>query len=228
MPILNIIDDMKHKLLIILLFLPFLVDAQKTIKLFNQKDLEGWYAFEPETGKHVNASELFTVDQNMIRFYGKKAGYLMSMQSFHDFQLTVEFRWNTDTTFVRKSNTKNSGVMYMVPSYTPDMLWPKGIQFQIKEGSTGDFILLQEMTLTINGKKTEPGKSVIAKRFTDAFKPIGEWETLVITSQKGKIRQELNGVLVNEGSDPSVSEGRILLQYEGFPIDFRRVEVVQL
>lgn len=214
-----------HIMLIILLMFPRLVDAQTTIKLFDRIDLEGWYAYETESGKHSNASDLFSVEDHMIRLYGSEAGYLMSEQSFSDFRLTIEFRWNTDTTFIRKNNSKNSGVMYLVPSEAPDMLWPKGIQFQIKEGSTGDFILLQGVTLKINGKETDPGKSVVVNRFKDAINPIGEWNTLVVKTVNGKIKQKLNGKLVNEGSEPSVSEGRILLQYEGFPIDFRKVEI---
>jgi hypothetical protein len=210
------------------LLIPRITAAQTSIQLFNQNNLEGWYAFEPESGRHTHASELFSVEHHIIRLYGDKTGYLMSEQSFHDFQLTVEFRWNTDTTFVRKSNTKNSGVMYLVPSEAPDTLWPKGFQFQIKEGATGDFILLQGVTLRINDKKTEPGKSVVAKRFENAENPIGEWNTLVIISAHDTIKQELNGTLVNEGIEPSVSEGRILLQYEGFPIDFRKIEIEKL
>ena len=213
---------------IVFLLIPALSAAQTTIQLFNHKNLEGWYAYAPEYGKLANASELFSVEDSMIRLYGGKAGYLMSTQSFHDFKLSVEFRWNTDTTFVRKNNTKNSGVMYLVPIETPDILWPKGIQFQIKEGSTGDFILLQEVTLEINGKKTEPGKSVVIKRFDDAIKPDEEWNKLVVTFVKSTIKQELNGKLVNEGNNPSVLEGRILLQYEGFPIDFRKIEIERL
>jgi hypothetical protein len=128
-----------------------------------------------------------------------------------------------DTTYARKSNNKNSGVMYLISSKTRDTLWPKGIQFQIKEGGTGDFILLQDVTLRINGVKTIAGRSVVSPRFEDATNPIGEWNTLVITSINGKIKQELNGKLVNEGDKSSVSEGRVLIQYEGFPIDFRKI-----
>ena len=203
--------------------------AQKTISLFNQNDLKGWYAFEPETGKHKEGLDLFAVDNKMIRCYGKKAGYLMSKKSFRNFKLTVDFKWNTDTTFAKKNNSRNSGVMYLVPKETPDELWPKGIQFQIKEGgATGDFVLLQEVTLTINGIQTQPGKSVVAKRFQEAENPINEWNTLVITSNNGTITQELNGKLVNEGINSSVTKGRVLLQYEGFPIDFRKVEIIKL
>ena len=219
---------MLKRVLVLILLLSSAAFSQTTIQLFNQKNLEGWYAYEPETGKHVDASDLFSVEHNIIRLSGDKAGYLMSEKSFVNFRLTVEYRWNTDTTFVRKNNKVNSGVMYLVPSDFPDMLWPKGIQFQIKEGATGDFILLQEITMTINGEKTEPGKSVVVKRLQDTTNPIGDWNTLVVTSENGNIRQELNGKLVNQGDSPSVSEGRILLQYEGFPIDFRKVEIVKL
>jgi len=223
---------MKHFILFSLLIfslIPLNSMAQKSILLFNQNNLKGWYAFEPETGKHQQGLEIFDVENKMIRCYGKKAGYLITKKSFRNFKLTVEFRWNTDSTFVRKNNSKNSGVMYLVPKETPDELWPKGIQFQIKEGgSTGDFVLLQEVTLTINGIQTQPGKSVVAKRFQEAENPINEWNTLVITSNNGTITQELNGKLVNEGTNSSVTKGRILLQYEGFPIDFRRVEVLKL
>ncbi len=198
-------------------------NAQKRLSLFNQKDLKGWYAFGEVAGKHTNAADLFSVENKMIRMYGAKGGYLMTEESFKNFELTVEYRWNTDANFVRKNNSKNSGVMYLVPAETPDVLWPKGIQFQIKEGATGDFVFLQEVTLNINGKKSEAGKSVVTKRFLDAEKAIGEWNKLVVTSKNGAITQKLNGKIVNAGIESSVREGRVLLQYERFPIDFRKV-----
>ena len=202
--------------------------SQSTVKLFNRKNLTGWYAFEPATGKQTNAENLFHVKNKMIRLYGDKIGYLMSEKSFNNFQLTVEFRWNTDSTFSRKSNKKNSGIMYLIPPETPDELWPKGIQFQVKDGATGDFVLLQNVTLNVNGKQTEAGKSVTSARFADAEKPFGEWNIAVITSLNGKIKQELNGKLVNEGIQNEISEGRVLLQYEGYPIDFRKIIIKEL
>ncbi|MFL9831504.1 DUF1080 domain-containing protein [Flavobacterium sp. ST-87] len=214
-----------YRFLFIVLFLLSQNSNAQRIKLFNQKDLKSWYAFGEEKGKVNHAAELFSVEDNIIRMYGPKAGYLISEQSFKNFKLTVEFRWNTDTKFAKKSNNKNSGVMYLVPAETPDVLWPKGIQFQIKEGATGDFVLLQEVTLNINGTKTEPGKSVVTKRFIDAEKAIGAWNKLEVTSKNGVITQKLNGKLVNKGTESSVTEGRILLQYEGFPIDFRKVNI---
>ena len=212
-------------MIITLVFVSTYTIAQKKVALFNQKDLTGWYAFEPKTGKHVNASEVFSVENNMIRLYGKDAGYLMSLESFDNFQLTAEFRWNTGASFVRKSDNRNSGLMYLVPNEAPDELWPKGIQFQIKEQATGDFILLQGVTLNVNGTKTIAGKSVESKFFKSAEKPVGEWNKIKITVKNGTVTQRLNGKIVNKGTEATVKEGRILLQYEGFPIDFRKVTI---
>jgi Zn/Cd-binding protein ZinT len=204
------------------------MQAQTTIKLFNQKNLKGWYAYEPVSGKQKDASKIFHADKKMIHLDGDKIGYLMSEKSFKNFQLTVEYKWNTDSTVIRKSNKKNSGIMYFVPTTTPDTLWPKGIQFQVKEGATGDFVFLQKVVLEVKGKKTEAGKSVTSTRFEDAEKPFGEWNTVIITSSNGNVKQELNGKLVNEGTQTEISEGRILLQYEGYPIDFRKVVIKKL
>ena len=216
-------NNLYRLLLIAFVISSISTNAQKKINLFNEKDLTGWYAFEPKTGKHENASEVFSVEDKMIRLYGKDAGYLMSLENFENFQLTAEFRWNTDASFVRKSDNRNSGLMYLVPAETADELWPKGIQFQIKENATGDFILLQNVTLNVKGKKTIAGKSVESKFFKNAEKPVGEWNKIKITVKNGVVTQKLNGKFVNKGKESSVKNGRILLQYEGFPIDFRRV-----
>lgn len=203
-------------------------NAQKKVSLFNQTNLEGWYAFDLEGGKQENATTLFAVEHNQIRLYGKKAGFLMSNKSFRNFILTVEYKWNTDESFIRKGNNKNSGVIYLIPNETPDVLWPKGIQFQIKEGGTGDFVLSNNITLEVKGKMVAPGKTVISPRFADVEKPIGEWNTIVIKCKNGKVTQKLNGKLVNKGKQTILLEGRVALQYEGFPIDFRKVEIKYL
>ncbi|MES2517259.1 MAG: family 16 glycoside hydrolase, partial [Bacteroidota bacterium] len=125
--------NFNYRLLIFLILSTLLAtksQGQKNIKLFNQKNLKGWYAYEPVSGKQNDASKVFHTEKKMIRLYGDKIGYLMSEKSFKNFQLTIEYKWNTDSTVVRKSSKKNSGIMYLVPTTTPDTLWPKGIQFQ--------------------------------------------------------------------------------------------------
>jgi Domain of Unknown Function (DUF1080) len=192
--------------------------------LFNGTNLNGWYAFTAEK-KFDNAQDIYVVSDNMIRLHGEKVGYLMSNKSYKNFELTVDYRWNIEKQYHRNDNKKNSGVMYNIPTDTPDVLWPKGIQFQVKEGFTGDFVLLDSVTINVKGTKNAAGKSVTLSRFKDNEKPIGEWNTLLIQSKNGHCLQYLNGLLVNEGTDATSKEGRILLQYEGSPIDFKNIKI---
>lgn len=214
--------------LTLLLLISVNIFAQKAEKLFNGKNLKGWYAFDAEHGKYPKADQLFQSQDGMIRLFGPSAGYLMSKKSYSEFELTAEFRWNIEDGFEHKSTTKNSGLMYLVPETAKDTIWPQGIQFQIKEGSTGDFILLQNVTIVKSGERNEPGRSVVLQKDIAAENTVGDWNEITIRVEDGKITQYLNGRLVNEGQQASVKTGRILLQYEGFPIDFKNIQVLKL
>lgn len=196
-------------------------------KLFNGATFDGWYAYTKK-GTFKNASDVFSLSNGQIRLNGDTPGYLMSVQSFSDFELSMEYKWNTEPEYSRGRGKRNSGIMYNVPASAADMLWPAGIQFQIKEGATGDFVLLNDVTIKSRGVKSAPGKSVVVSRLLENEKPLGEWNQIVIKSYKGKCLQFLNGKLVNEGSEASTVSGRILLQYEGSAIDFRQLSIKSL
>jgi hypothetical protein len=196
-------------------------------KSLSNDGVANWYAYVKDH-KYEKASDVYQFTDSMIRLHGDKAGYLMSNKSYGDFELTLEFRWNMEPAYQRGSGKKNSGVMYNVPDTAHDMLWPAGIQFQVKEGATGDLILLENVTLTVRDTTRAPGKSVAVSRLSEQEKPLGQWNTILIRNIQGKCSQYLNGILVNEGTNASSKTGRILLQYEGSPIDFRNIAVKTL
>ena len=214
--------------LFVFLLLSSALFGQKEV-LFDGKNLQKWAAFEPASGRHDNAEDLFHFKDKVLHLCGKKAGWLMTRESYTNFVFTAEFRWNEDSEhYERKSSSRNSGVMYLIPESAKDTLFPKGIQFQIKEKRTGDFIFLGGITATINGKQTIPGRSVTCNRMLDAEKKIGEWNKMKIIVKDGKITQILNGKIVNQAENPSELAGRIVLLYEGYPIDFRKVVVKKM
>jgi hypothetical protein len=196
-------------------------------KSSNNGNASDWYTYAKDH-KYDNAGEVYQFTDSMMRLHGEKVGYLMSKKSYTDFELKLEYRWNMEPAYQRGTGKKNSGVMYNVPDTARDMLWPAGIQFQVKEGATGDFILLENVTLAVRGETKAPGKSVAVSRLSEQEKTLGEWNTILIRSVKGTCSQYLNGVLVNEGSNASSQSGRILLQYEGSPIDFRHLVIKPL
>ena len=56
-------------------------------------------------------------------------------------------------------------------------------------------------------------------------KPAGEWNRLEVVVTPDRITNILNGVVVNVGTAPSVSRGRILIQSEGAELYVRRVDL---
>lgn len=191
-------------------------------KKISEKD---WYAFTKTSEERARPSEKYDFTDSIIRMYGETNGYLMTYKSYKNFELSIEFRWNIEDNFKKGSSKKNSGVMYNIPANYPDKIWPKGVQFQIKENTTGDFIFLDNITANVNGKLVEAGASVTSAKFESNENPYGEWNKILIKSFNGKITQYLNGKLVNQCTDVSSREGKISLNYEGFPIDFRNIQL---
>lgn len=187
--------------------------------------MSDWYAFTKTSTDRIESSKIYEFSDGIIRMHGENIGYLMTKKSHKNFELSLEYRWNIDEKFNRGNGKKNSGVMYNIPVDSPDNIWPKGIQFQIKENTTGDFIFLDKVTAKVNGKLIEAGASVTSPKFSANENPYGEWNTIVIKSFNGNITQYLNGKLVNECVEASSIEGKISLNYEGSPIDFRNIQL---
>jgi len=62
----------------------------------------------------------------------------------------------------------------------------------------------------------------------DLEKPHGEWNVLELVTQGNNVKQYVNGKLANEGTDPSPTAGKILLQSEGAEVFFRNIKLYPL
>jgi hypothetical protein len=188
-------------------------------KLFNGKDFKGWSQFvDPK--KTVKPDEVWSVENGEIHCKGQVNGYLLTDKEYSDYVLKVEWKWGAEGP---KKGPRNSGVFVHVTG--ADKIWPKGIEAQLMEGNAGDFWLVDNFGLTVDPKRQDPK---VARHYyrmikDDVEKPIGEWNQYKITCQGGKVKLEINGKLVNEGSDAEVTKGKILLQSEGAEIFFRNV-----
>ncbi len=196
--------------------------AQQTELIKNDK-FSG-YAFSKETGKTTPES-LFRIDDGHIIMDAEHAGYLVTKKEYRNFKLKAQFRW-----IVKQGQKpkRNSGLMYYVTKKQEDGLWPSGYQYQIKTNATGDFILLKNTTIVVNDTLCGPGASVGVKHFSEAEKEAGEWNEILIVAKAGVVQQYLNGTLVNEGKDASAQKGRILFQYEGYPIEFKDIFIEEI
>ena len=68
----------------------------KTIRLFNGKDLTGFYSYLDKTGRE-DPLKVFTVQDKLIRISGEAWGGLTTRDAFRDYHLIVEWKWGQKT-----------------------------------------------------------------------------------------------------------------------------------
>ena len=77
---------------------------------FNGKDLDGFYPYVRDRGRH-DPNKVFTVRDGMICVSGQEFGGLTTRDEFHDYHLVVEWKWGERTWAPRKNNTRDSGIL---------------------------------------------------------------------------------------------------------------------
>lgn len=122
--------------------------GQPAIRLFNGKNLDGWYTFLKGKGRNNDPNKVFTVQKRMIRISGEEFGCIISEQEYENYKLIVEFKWGDLTYAPRLGKARDSGVL--LNSVGEDGgssgVWMHSIECQIIEGATGDFIVVGDNT----------------------------------------------------------------------------------
>ncbi len=80
----------------------------------------------------------------VIHISGDPFGYMRTKEIYSDYKLHVEWRWPDEAT--------NSGVF--VHAATPDAIWLKCIECQLKAGSAGDFVCMSGADMTEHKDKS--------------------------------------------------------------------------
>lgn len=200
--------------------------SQEPRPLFNGKDFTGWALHIPHADgadPKTDPKGVFKIEDGVLHVSGEEFGYVITNDEFSDFILTLEFKWGEKRYPPRENAKRDSGVLYHCVG--PDKVWPKSIECQIQEGDCGDFWMVDGTELTVRGDRVQSGR---AAKTMDAEKPKGEWNFVEIICDGGKITHKVNGMVVNEGSDASVTRGKILLQSEGAEIFFRDIKLAPI
>jgi hypothetical protein len=85
--------------------------------------------------------------------------------------------------------------------------------------------------IAIDGKDMQNPSTpfvIIPKKENSSEKTPGQWNTYEIFCNADVIRCYVNGVLQNEGTGATATSGRICLQSEGGPIEFRNIYIESL
>src|SRR5262245_32304807 len=72
-------------------------DKDGVVKIFNGKDLTGFYTWLKGLGKNNDPDKVFTVQDGMIHVSGKTFGGFITEKEYENYHLITEFKWGEKT-----------------------------------------------------------------------------------------------------------------------------------
>ncbi len=188
-------------------------NVQKVIQLFNGKDLSNWVFYLRDAS--VDPATVFYIKDGVIHIKGDPYGYMRTKDQYSNYRLHVEWRYPVEAS--------NSGVF--IHTLTPDTIWPKCFECQLRAGSAGDFVCMNGADMA---ERAAAGRNMITKQQPSNEKAVGEWNTMEVVCSGSTIEVYVNGLLQNKGTGISHTKGSICLQSEGKDIEFRNVTLTGL
>jgi hypothetical protein len=113
------------------------------IRLFNGRDLTGLSTWLKDT-RREDPRQVFTARDGLLRISGDGLGYIATDRTYHDYHLTVEYRWGEKTD--GGQSVRNSGIL--LHANGPDGgagggAWMSSIECQLAQGCVGDLIAIR-------------------------------------------------------------------------------------
>lgn len=225
----------------------------KWVPLFNGKDLKDWQIKISKHNLNENFGNTFRVQDGHIQVrydgytnFDQQYGHLFFKQPFSYYLLAVEYRFVGDQARGGEDwALRNSGVMIhgQTPeSMTKDQDFPHSIEVQFLGGNGKD--PRHTANLCTPGTEVLYYKNLLQKHCVDSWSQTfagDQWvrvEALVLGDSI--VQHFVNGEMVLQYEDPQtepkagekagklIKSGTIALQSESHPVDFRKVEIVNL
>ncbi len=191
--------------------------GQNKTPLWNGQDFNGWafYLEQPD----VQPEDVWSIRDGVIHCKGTPFGYVRTRDDYNNYALHLEWRWVPQT--LPEGVVRNSGVFLHVQE--PDMIWPKAIEAQLMHRNAGDFWIFR-------GAQVDQQKDVgsVPKQKPCQEKPLGQWNTYEVRCDGNTITLHVNGVKMNHVTGANIAGGKIALQSEGAPIEFRNIYITPL
>lgn len=188
-------------------------ETDSLIYLFNGEDLSGLEIFIEDTT--YNKDSVWQVVDGKLYTTGMPFGYIRTVEAFENYELVVEWRWTEEP--------KNSGVLLHMQG--EDKLWPTCIEAQLMSGKAGDFVAMGDATFK---ERIDTTSRVVAKFEDSSENAAGQWNKYEITCQDNSVSLIVNGVYQNKATQTTINSGKIGLQSEGGPMEFRNFYLKKL
>jgi hypothetical protein len=159
------------------------LSQNRTISLFNGRDLTGWHVDVPKMDNDPNVKSPFIVRDGMLVSLGTPNGHLITDAVYQNYRLEAQYR------FAGKPG--NCGIL--VHASTPRALYdmfPMSIEVQMLHENAGDFwCIIEDIKVPDMEKRRGPkekwgvteGKARRILNLTDGSEnPVGQWNTMII------------------------------------------------
>lgn len=197
-------------------------DISKPIHLLPANSLDSFYVYTKTHGLK-DPKKVFTLADGTLRISGHDEGYLATKTEYSSYRLVAEYKWGV---LPPERKERDSGVF--VHGYGPDQWLMSSLECNVLSGGksvSGAVVLIgPQSQLAVNGV-VKKGFAILPVERKDHEKPIGEWNTMEILSDGGRLQVKLNGHTVTEGKEAAPQAGKILLQSRWGEIFFRRLEL---
>jgi Domain of Unknown Function (DUF1080) len=161
--------------LLLCLSAPVSMADEKTLSLFNGKDLSNFYTWLVDS-KYADPDRVFSVVDQVdgapaIRVSGQHYGAFITKEEYSNYHLLVEYRWGLATWGSRKDKAMDSGILLHCQGpdgnteKTFNGPWMLSVECQIIEGGVGDIILVAGHDPT--GKRIVPSVYATAGKDRD-------------------------------------------------------------
>ena len=111
-------------------------------RLFNGRDLTGWYTYLKGRGRNCDPKGVFTVTNGVIHVTGEEFGALVTEKEYANYRLSLDYRFLGGEQFGGKAGwAPDSGILFH--STGPDGgfhgIWMESVEVNLIKGATGDF-----------------------------------------------------------------------------------------
>lgn len=193
-----------------------IVPKEKTM-LWNGRNFSGWKLYTRESGHDV--TKTWSIKNGLIRCEGEPRGYMRTEKDYANYLFHVEWRW--------PGQGGNNGVLVHMSG--PDVVWPKSLECQLHSTNAGDFWVIggiETKEHARGGQRVKGRRTIKLKESSE--KPLGQWNAYDIICKDDWVVVLVNGVLQNVATKCSASSGKICLQSEGMPIEYRNIFIEPL
>jgi len=180
------------------------------VELFNGADLEGW-EWRPVDDIN-NAPAAFRVDdEGLLVSDGLPRGALVSTESFEDYELDLDWRFNPVTRLPGRAE-----LVLRVTGSDPE--FPDGVGIKLDQGQVG--ALWRHGQFELSGERRRTNGQLVRAISQSDNRP-GDWNHLQVRLEGGELVVRVNGEIVNAASGLTQRAGQLSLLPLGVEVQFR-------